>query len=224
MRQAPSPHPDPDGGRHLFSRKTRQFLGRRLPCRAIVGVVGVTYLQIDPEKSAPMGPTLGGNTGVFHPFGIRRPHLRQAPFGPVDSAPAMVALDRLPAILEHELAVAFPHRRLLGAWLYGSHALNRNRADSDLDIAVLFDAPLEPVATFDAAARLASVMGVSVDLVDLRRAGGLLRVEAIQGGRPLMQPATEADFFATHALADHLSFAANRRAATAAMQEKFRAR
>ena len=54
MRQAPSPHPDPDGGRHLFSRKTRQFLGRRLPCRAIVGVVGVTYLQIDPEKSAPV--------------------------------------------------------------------------------------------------------------------------------------------------------------------------
>jgi predicted nucleotidyltransferase len=136
----------------------------------------------------------------------------------------MVTLDRLPAILEHELAVAFPHRRLLGAWLYGSHALNRNRADSDLDIAVLFDAPLEPVATFDAAARLASVIGVSVDLVDLRRAGGLLRVEAIQGGRPLMQPTTEADFFATHALADHLSFAANRRAATAAMQEKFRAR
>jgi hypothetical protein len=37
-------------------------------------------------------------------------------------------------------------------------------------------------------------------------------------------PAVEADLFATHAIADHLAFAANRRAATAAMQEKFRAR
>jgi predicted nucleotidyltransferase len=136
----------------------------------------------------------------------------------------MVALDRLPDILEQELAVAFPHRRLQGAWLYGSHAQGRNRADSDLDIAVLFESPLEPVAVFDAAARLASVIGTSVDLVDLRRAGGLLRVEAIQGGRPLVRPTIEADLFATHALADHLSFAVNRRAATAAMQEKFRAR
>lgn len=71
---------------------------------------------------------------------------------------------------------------------------------------------------------LAAAVGSDVDLVDLRRAGGLLRVEAMHGGRPLVRPATEADLFATHALADHLWFAANRKAATRAIQEKFRAR
>jgi predicted nucleotidyltransferase len=136
----------------------------------------------------------------------------------------MVALDSLPDVLQRELAVAFPGRRLLGAWLYGSRARGQSRADSDLDVAVLFDSPLDPVALFDAGGRLAAAMGSSVDIVDLRRAGGLLRVEAMQGGRPLLRPTIEADLFATHALADHLSFAANRRAATAAMQEKFRAR
>jgi predicted nucleotidyltransferase len=58
----------------------------------------------------------------------------------------MAALDRLPEILGRELAVAFPDRRLLGAWLYGSHAQGQNRADRDVDVGVLFDAPFEPVA------------------------------------------------------------------------------
>jgi predicted nucleotidyltransferase len=136
----------------------------------------------------------------------------------------MVALDCLPDVLQRELVPAFPGRRLLGAWLYGSHARGQSRAGSDLDIAVLFDEPLDPVPRVDATARLAAAIGVTVDLVDLRRAGGLLRVEATQGGRPLVPPTIEADLFATHALADHLSFAARRRAATAAMQETFRAR
>lgn len=136
----------------------------------------------------------------------------------------MVALDRLPDILQREMAAVFPGRRLLGAWLYGSRARGQSRVDSDLDLAVLFDSPLDPVALFDAGGRLAAAIGSHVDLVDLRRAGVLLRVEATQGGRPLVPPTIEADLFATHALADHLSFAANRRAATAAMQERFRAR
>ncbi len=67
-------------------------------------------------------------------------------------------------------------------------------------------------------------VGAPVDLVDLARAGGLLRVEATQAGRALVPPTIEADFFTTHALADHAAFAANRRQATAALREKFRGR
>jgi len=136
----------------------------------------------------------------------------------------MVFLDRLSDLLHRELASAFPDRRLLGAWLYGSHAAGRARADSDVDVAILFDGPLDPVALFDMGCRLAAELGVPVDLVDLRRAGGLLRVEATQRGRALVPPTVEADYFTTHAVADHAAFAGNRRAATAAMQEKFSAR
>lgn len=136
----------------------------------------------------------------------------------------MVALDRLPDAVREELRASFPERRLLGAWLYGSHASGRSRADSDVDIAVLCDTPLDPVALFDAGCRLAARLGADVDLVDLRRAGGLLRVEATHRGRAVVPPTTEANLFTTHALADHAAFARNRRAATAAMQEKFGAR
>lgn len=136
----------------------------------------------------------------------------------------MVTIDHLPEMLVRELRAAFTDRRLWGAWLYGSHAHGRARPESDLDIAVLCDAPLDPVALFDVAGRLAAALGAPVDLVDLTRAGVLLRVEATQAGRALVPPTVEADFFTTHALADHAAFAANRRQATAAMQEKFRGR
>jgi len=132
----------------------------------------------------------------------------------------MVALDRIPAAVAEELAAAFPGQRLLGAWLYGSRAQGSSRADSDIDIAVLCDSVLDQVMLFDVSGRLATRLGAYVDLVDLRRAGGLLRVEATQRGRALVPPAREADFFTTHALADHVAFAANRQAATAAMQER----
>lgn len=136
----------------------------------------------------------------------------------------MVSIDHIPAAVIQEFAVAFPKHRLLGAWLYGSRARGRSREESDIDIAVLADAPLDPVTLCDTAGRLACRLGAAVDLVDLRRASVLLRVEATGAGRDLVPPTREADFFTTHALADHASFAANRRAATAAMQERFRGR
>lgn len=136
----------------------------------------------------------------------------------------MVALDQLGETLLGELAAAFPQQRVLGAWLYGSQARGEAGAGSDLDLAVLCDGPLDPVALFDASGRLAARLGTSVDLVDLRRAGGLLRVEATHRGRPLVPPTLEADLFTTHALADHAAFAPRRRAATRAFEEKLRGR
>ena len=136
----------------------------------------------------------------------------------------MVALDTLADDVLRELAAAFPGRRVLGAWLYGSRARGQARLDSDVDVAVLCDEPLDSVALFDASGRLAVRLGAPVDLVDLRRAGGLLRVEATHHARPLLPPTLEALLFTTHALADHAAFAANRREATRAFQEKLGAR
>jgi len=134
----------------------------------------------------------------------------------------MVALDMLPEILLRELAAAFPDRRVLGAWLYGSHVRGEARPDSDIDLGVLCDAPLDAVELFDASGRLATRLGAPVDLVDLRRAGGLLRVEATHRGRSLLPRSLEADLFTTHALADHAAFAPRRRVATTAFEERLR--
>ena len=123
-----------------------------------------------------------------------------------------------------ELSTTFPQRHVLGLWLYGSRAHGRARPESDVDLAVLCDAPLDPVALFDASGRLAAQLGADVDLVDVRQAGGLLRVEATHRGKALLAPTIEADLFSTHALADHAAFAPNRQAATRAFMERLHAR
>jgi predicted nucleotidyltransferase len=136
----------------------------------------------------------------------------------------MIALETAAAIVQQELAASFPGRRVLGIWMYGSRARDAHRPDSDIDLAVLCDAQLDPADLFDASGRLAARLGAPVDLVDLRRAGGLLRVEATHRGKPLTPPTTEADLFTAHALSDHAAFAPNRRAATRAFEERYRGR
>ena len=132
----------------------------------------------------------------------------------------MAVLDHLSETLLQELAASFPGQRVLGAWLFGSHARGEPRPGSDVDLAVRADGPLDPVALCDASGRLAAEIGAPVDLVDLRKAGGLLRVEATHHGRPLLPPTHEANLFTTHALADHAAFAPHRQAATRAFEEQ----
>lgn len=110
----------------------------------------------------------------------------------------MIPGDRLTDPLRQELTATVPDRRLLSAWLSGSHA--RGEARSDIDVGMLSDEPLDSASLFDVSGRLAARLGATVDLVDLRRAGGLLRVEATHHGRPLVPPTFEADLFTTHAM------------------------
>ncbi len=65
---------------------------------------------------------------------------------------------------------------------FGSSAAGALRPDSDLDYAVLAHRPLEAVERFDLQEDLARALGRSVDLVDLRRASTVMRMQVIAAG------------------------------------------
>ena len=135
----------------------------------------------------------------------------------------MVGQQDFTAQVMQTLAHTLPQVRILGVWLFGSHARGEATPRSDLDLAVLAERRIDPLALGAAATALERIAGSRVDLVDLRAASGLLRVEATYQGTLLAAPdPLQANLFATHVLADHASFAPNRRMATEAMQEKFR--
>ena len=75
--------------------------------------------------------------------------------------------------------------RIAAAWLFGSRASGRARADSDVDVAILMlDEPPETLdgMGFDVAAALEEQLDVPVDLVILNRAPAELVHYVLRGG------------------------------------------
>ncbi len=70
---------------------------------------------------------------------------------------------------------------LIAVYLYGSSARDQIRPDSDVDIALLADAPLASETLFDLSAELAEILGRDVDLVDLARATPVLCMQVLEG-------------------------------------------
>jgi predicted nucleotidyltransferase len=71
-------------------------------------------------------------------------------------------------------------------WEFGSRAEDRARADSDLDLAALFARSPSAAELLDARERLASLVGIDVDLVDLERASPVLAMQVLRKGRLLV--------------------------------------
>lgn len=71
--------------------------------------------------------------------------------------------------------------------LHGSCARGDARADSDVDVAVLAEAAIDPPTLFDLQAELESPLGSAVDLVDLWTADDVLRVQVIEHGTVLFE-------------------------------------
>ena len=89
----------------------------------------------------------------------------------------------------------------LGVWVYGSFADGYARRDSDVDIAVLPDCPLDAWDLHERATTLAERLGREVDLVDLRRVGTVLRFEvAVRGVRVAARDPFACDLFETAAV------------------------
>lgn len=84
------------------------------------------------------------------------------------------------AIVEH-LREQVPG--LMAVYAFGSRAKGTERADSDLDLAVLGEGRLDPVALWSVAGTLANRMGTDVDLLDLRAATTVMQYQVITTGQ-----------------------------------------
>ena len=65
---------------------------------------------------------------------------------------------------------------------FGSSVAGALRAESDLDYALLATRPLEAIERFELQEDVARALGRSVDLVDLRHASAVLRMQVVASG------------------------------------------
>jgi predicted nucleotidyltransferase len=81
-------------------------------------------------------------------------------------------------------------------YLFGSRARGDDNGASDVDLAFLSRAPLGALARFELQERIAGELHVSVDLVDLRAASTVMRVQVLEHGVVLYErdPAERAEF------------------------------
>lgn len=74
---------------------------------------------------------------------------------------------------------------LFAVYRFGSWGTTAERADSDIDLAVLATVPFEPVRRWEVAQQLAAIAGRNVDLVDLGAASTVMRAQAIAQGESI---------------------------------------
>lgn len=72
---------------------------------------------------------------------------------------------------------------LLGVWLFGTWGTEQERADSDIDLAVLAERPVAFEERLAAMGRISAVTDREVDLVDLTRNDAVIRAQAVATGR-----------------------------------------
>ncbi|MDX8403100.1 MAG: nucleotidyltransferase domain-containing protein [Mariprofundaceae bacterium] len=75
---------------------------------------------------------------------------------------------------------------VLGVYLFGSAAKGVANAASDADLAVLASDRLSEIKVWSLAQSLAQDIGVDVDLVDLRKANAVMRMQIIAEGRRML--------------------------------------
>lgn len=96
----------------------------------------------------------------------------------------------------HGVLARYPQIEL--AFLFGSLAKGKARPDSDIDLAVQADKPLDVTTKMAIIGDLAAAFGRPVDLVDLRRVGEPLLGQILQGQRVLGSTTSHGRLLAKH--------------------------
>jgi predicted nucleotidyltransferase len=91
---------------------------------------------------------------------------------------------------------------LEAVYLFGSHAQGVAGPDSDLDLAVLVAAPIDAVALWDVAERLAAHLDCDVDLLDLRSASTVMQYQIVTTGRLLWARDAQAALYESFILSE----------------------
>jgi len=74
---------------------------------------------------------------------------------------------------------------VMAVYLFGSAVSGKIHPESDIDLAVLADSPMGTEQLWKLARDITAMLDVEVDLIDLRRASAVMRMQVIQGGRRL---------------------------------------
>ncbi|MGQ0504886.1 MAG: type VII toxin-antitoxin system MntA family adenylyltransferase antitoxin [Myxococcaceae bacterium] len=97
-------------------------------------------------------------------------------------------------------------------YLFGSQASGTSTERSDFDIAVLAPHPIHEALRWELSSRLAETLGAEVDLVDLRAASTVMRVQILAKDRILLDAApAERAFFEATTLSDYARLNVERR-------------
>jgi predicted nucleotidyltransferase len=101
---------------------------------------------------------------------------------------------------------------VVGIYFFGSAARGWENPESDLDLAVLADKPLDVVVLWQVSQKIATQIGREVDLIDLRLASLIMRHQVFTTGRRIYcREKFQCDLFETTSLAMYLDFNENRK-------------
>lgn len=96
-----------------------------------------------------------------------------------------------------KLNVHLRHRLpgLMAIYLFGSQATGEAVTASDVDLAVLVAGIVEPLQLWELSGELADIVGLPVDLVDLRSASTVMQYQIVTTGRRLWASGVEAGIY-----------------------------
>ncbi|GAA5110826.1 type VII toxin-antitoxin system MntA family adenylyltransferase antitoxin [Alloalcanivorax gelatiniphagus] len=100
---------------------------------------------------------------------------------------------------------------LRAVFLFGSAADHTDGKDSDLDIALLSNQPLDPLLLWELSSTLADLAGCPVDLVDLRQASTVMKYQVVSKGQVLWQADHAGDLFVSVAQREYWDWEITRR-------------